>query len=665
MRTTAAGNTLTLASVEGISVGATITGTGIAGGTTITAINPATRVVTLSANTTGGIGLGTVFTIPNVVNSVSLTKSGTSTWVLGGTNTFTGGTNLSAGTLQFTKLASMPATGNVAAATGTTLAVNVGGAGEWTTGTSGNGTIGGLLTGLGGQAGGTVTYAGTVTLGLDTSNGPATQTYTGVIANVGTTLGLRKQGANTLELSGANTYTGATSVIAGTLTLSGNANITAAGAYTVGSTDTNATLNMSNGTYALGTQNYFVGSGNTAGFTGTVNHSGGTVSFTGGNALLVGNGVATGVYNLSGTGVLTTGTYSSATRGVIIGVNTGSSGTLNMSGGTLTLTSSSLQVGRSDTAADNTTALFNQSAGTSTVGTLRIGGNGTTSIGLNSTLTLTGGTFNATTFDRLALGNTNTATINIGGTADVTLPAFPSGRGTGSTATINFDGGTLRNSAASAIYLQGFTNAYLKNGGARFNTANGDITIAQVLENFSGHNGGLTKEGTNTLTLTGTNTYTGATNVNGGTLIVGVGGTGSLGATTTTVASGATLGGSGSIGGAVTVQAGGTLAPGNSPGTLTFTNGLTLNSGSIFNWENNTINTLGTASTNWDRASVTGGVTTISSTPTTGAQLRLQFTDVGTDFTNSFWDTNQTYASFIAGGLTAATCSTRATSVSL
>ena len=115
----------------------------------------------------------------------------------------------------------MPSTGAVDVATGATLAVNLGGTNEWTTATGGNGTIGGLLAGLGGQSGGTVTYTGAVTLGFDTANASTTQADTGVIGNVGTTLGLSKLGTGTLELSNANTYTGGTAVSAGLLKING------------------------------------------------------------------------------------------------------------------------------------------------------------------------------------------------------------------------------------------------------------------------------------------------------------------------------------------------------------------------------------------------------------------------------------------------------------
>ena len=98
---------------------------------------------------------------------------------------------------------------------------------------------------------------------------------------------------------------------------------------------------------------------------------------------------------------------------------------------------------------------------------------------------------------------------------------------------------------------------------------------------------GITKVGNGTLEFTDKSRYTGATNVNTGNLIVnGNISTSSL----TTVKSGASLGGSGTVG-ALTVLSGGTLAPGNSPGTLTVGGTLSLEDLSILSFELNPTDT--------------------------------------------------------------------------
>ena len=384
---------------------------------------------------------------------------------------------------------------------------------------------------------------------------------------------LTKTGTGTLTLSSANTYVGTTTVNGGTLNFSGASALS--GAITVASvTGTNATLEIQNGTYALGSNAFKVGDASNA--TGTVNQSGGAVSFTGGTGLLIGapsNSYAgsVGIYNLSG------GSISAATGnnlGLVLGVNSGLEATFNLSGsGNLTVSSGRLQIGRSDWTSSNTSNLFNQTGGMASISTLTMGGNSGGSAGVASTLTLTGGTFSASSFTILAAGNTNTAVINIGGTADVTLPALPTGRGSGSTATLNFDGGTLRPFAASSNFIGGLTNAFILDGGAKIDVASGnDITITQnLLTDTVSTGGGLTKDGVGMLTLSGTNTYTGATAVSAGKLVVnGNISTSSL----TTVAATATLGGTGTIGAA---SISGILAPGNSIGTITATGDVTWN----------------------------------------------------------------------------------------
>ena len=226
----------------------------------------------------------------------------------------------------------------------------------------------------------------------------------------------------------------------------------------------------------------------------------------------------------------------------MLGVNNNSTATFNLSGsGVLDTTSAILMVGRSDsTGILSTTNLFSQTGGTATVGTLTIGGpagDSANNLVQSSTLSLTGGTFSATGFPLNAASGGTTTAITIGGTAQVTLPIFPTARGTGgsgSTATITFDsttggGGFLAPTAASVAYMPAgsFTHAYLTANGANFNVGSGkDITVAQVLENNPSATGTLTKSGAGTLTLGGTNIYTGATKVTNGTL--NIGGAGSI-----------------------------------------------------------------------------------------------------------------------------------------
>ena len=374
-------------------------------------------------------------------------------------------------------------------------------------------------------------YTGGVTgahfLGLGGTN--AANVVTGIISNgSATSVAVTKTGSGTWELSGINTYSGTTTVTDGTLILSGARTGTSNAISVSTVAGLSATLNITNGTYALGAAQINVGNAVTTAATGTVNQSGGAISFTGGNALLIGqNTVAnTGIYNLSG-GSITT--FANAARGIMLGVNDGAfGGTFNLSGtGQLNMTAASggggdaaLMIGRYEgtaPGAPNTTNLFNQTGGTANVGILSIGGLTTIGIGINSTLTLTGGVFAANQFARLSAGNTNTSTINIGGTADVTLPAFPTARGTSSTATINFDGGTLRPLAASATYMGSLTNAFVKAGGVKFDTGAFAITVTQaLLTDAVSTGGGLTKAGSAVLTLTGANTYTGKTTVTAG-----------------------------------------------------------------------------------------------------------------------------------------------------
>ena len=143
--------------------------------------------------------------------------------------------------------------------------------------------------------------------------------------------------------------------------------------------------------------------------------------------------------------------------------------------------------------------------------------------------------------------------------------------------------GTMTTSGGARDHFTG-TNINMNTGAGTvtFNITRGtdavsDLDVAVALVNDIAGSGGLVKTGNGILTLAKTNSYTHATTVSNGTLIVN----GSLAAGGVTVNAGATLAGTGTIGGATALQSGAQLTPGTaSPGTLTFTNTLTLAAGS-------------------------------------------------------------------------------------
>ncbi|WP_438479390.1 autotransporter-associated beta strand repeat-containing protein [Oleiharenicola lentus] len=410
-----------------------------------------------------------------------VTQVGPGKTTLTAANTYTGTTTISAGTLQFGKQVSLynnnsanwTAT-NVVIASGATAAFNVGGAGEFTA--SNLDTIKSL-----GFASGSF-------LGLDTTN--ATNGTFSYGSDLTGAIGLTKLGTGTLALTGSNTYSGATNVLAGTLQL-GSA--TALSPHTTLNIATGATFDSNGYAQAFST-------------------------LTGTGAINVG---------ASGISVAPSGTNSYA------GSLTGNGG-LTMNGtGTLVLTNST-----------------NNFSGPVTIasGTLEVGAIGALSSGLNVALAN-----NAT----LALANHSTTVGALTGTGAVTLGS-----------------GTLTLSPSNPGTFAG---------------------------SISG-SGGVTVTGGGTVVLTGAHAYTGATNVTGASLVMN----GNASASDFSIGNGGLLGGSGTIGD-LTLTSGATLSPGNSPGTLAVDGNATWNGGANYNWQMQ--NATGLAGTGYDLVTISGSLT--------------------------------------------------------
>ncbi len=136
-------------------------------------------------------------------------KTGAGTLVLGAANTYTGGTLVSAGTLQLGTGGSLATTGALTV-NGGTFDLN-----------DNNQTVSSLS-----GAGGTIDLC-TCTLTVDQSGNTS---YAGTIIGTGGGGFLTKDGTGKLTLSGTNTFSGGTNLDGGTLSISSDANLGGVGA---------------------------------------------------------------------------------------------------------------------------------------------------------------------------------------------------------------------------------------------------------------------------------------------------------------------------------------------------------------------------------------------------------------------------------------------------
>ena len=512
-------------------------------------VNNSVTAVTVAGDltlSTSGIigGSGDAIASGVIGNTGTLTKSGSGTWTISGTNTYTGATTVSAGTLKLGNDAALGTTTATTIATGATVDLNGFSTSELFT------ISGSLLNNSGtpGSASGNITLTTAAIIG-----GTGDATASGIISGTGT---LTKSGAGAWTISGINTYTSTTSIVAGTIKM-GSATSTLGPVANSAITIT-GTLDLNGNSLEVGS---IAGTGTiTSGLSGsvtlTVGANNSSTTFSGvindgnGQVSLIKKG--TGTHTLSGAN-LYTGTTTVNAGTLTLGNNAALG---NVSGGTTIALGATIDLNGFSSAEPFTISgsLVNNSAnaatstGSITLATAAIiggsGAGGATASGIVSgtgTLQKTGtGTWN--------LSGVNTYT----GSTTVSAGTLQLGNndalgGTTSATTI---------ASGAIVDLNGFATAEpfvisgsLVNNAGTSATASGNITLttAAILSGsgnaaatgiISG-TGTLTKSGIGTWILSGTNSYTSTTTVSTGTLQLG--NNAALGTTTaTTIATGAT-----------------------------------------------------------------------------------------------------------------------------
>ncbi|MGC8018971.1 autotransporter-associated beta strand repeat-containing protein, partial [Salmonella enterica] len=533
---------LTLSGANSYSGGTLISdGTLVASNVDALGSGDVTNNATLEMNTGGDF-------INNIGGTGRVEKSGDDTLTLSGSNTYTGGTLISDGTLVASNVEAL-GTGDVT--NNATLELNTGGTFDNAISGSGQVVKSGddvlTLSGANSYSGGTLISDGTLVasnveaLGTGDVTDDATLelntggTFDNAIGGSGNVV---KSGADTLTLSGSNSYTGGTTISGGTLVAS---NVEALG---TGDVTNNATLELNTGGDFI----------NNIGGTGRVEKSGddtltlsGSNTYTGGTLINGGTLVASNVEAL-GTGDVTDnatlalntgGTFDNAISGsgqvvksgdetlTLSGTNSYTGGT-TISGGTLVATNVEA-LGSGDVTDDATLEL-------NTGGTFdnAISGSGQVVKSGDDVLTLSGansysggtlisdGTLVASNVEALGTGDvTNNATLELN---------------TGGDFTNNISGsGQVEKSGDDALTLSG-ANSY--SGGTLISDGTlvasnvealgtGDVTDDATLElntggdfdNAISGSGQVVKSGDETLTLSGSNTYTGGTLISSGTLV--------------------------------------------------------------------------------------------------------------------------------------------------
>ncbi|MCX5674413.1 MAG: autotransporter-associated beta strand repeat-containing protein [Planctomycetota bacterium] len=422
----------------------------------------------------------------------SFLKVGSGVLTLGGANTFTGNTLISAGTLRLTNNLALQ-----------NSALDTSGAGTLDVTSINTPTFGGLV--------GSVNLALPANITALTLNpGSGTTTYSGKLSG-GTGMTLTKTGAGTQVLSGANTYTGATAVSVGTLRLGTNTALPSGRDVTVDG----GTLDV--GVYSLTLGAVTLTDGTITGTTGVL-----SASF-----LDVRKGTISA--KLGGTGGLTkttTDTVTLTAANLFTGPTIVSQGTLLLGAGNAIPSASSVTVQGSST--------LNIGASSSGAGAVVL---------VDGTITGTTGVLSGSSYDlrkgtvSAKLGGTGGLTKTAAGTVTLTAANTFTGGITVSGGTLALaSGGTL--ASGNSLVVQG--GGTLNIGACSFAPASVtliDGTITGTTGVLSGSSydvrkgtigailssgGSLTKTTSDTVTLTAANTFTGGTTVSAGTLRLGI-----------------------------------------------------------------------------------------------------------------------------------------------
>ncbi len=436
----------------------------------------------------GGNGESTTFS-GSIAGGGSILKTGAGTWTLSGSNSYSGGTTINAGTI------SISANNGLGSASGGL--------------TFGGGTL---------QTTATFTMLRSTTLNagggtFEVANG-TTLTQSGLITGAGD---LTKSGGGTLILRGNNDYTGDTNVNAGTLALSGSGSIASSAVIFLGGSGTVFDISLTAGGATVSSIADLPGNG--------------SVITLGSKTLTVANGgFFFGNIQDGGLGGGTGGGITLAAGAVLSlsGVNTYTGATTINENAVLELDDSSAISSSSIVNLAGNGAVFDISCGClnqQMIKDLQGVAGSTVRLGDNSLIV---GTANSTTFagviddfggnGGLIKQGTGTLTLTgintyTGGTAIIgglinftTLDNF----GTGN---VTLDGGGVQWATGNTIDISPRLEAIGINGGT-FDTNGNDVTLATAISGL----GGITKAGSGTLTLTAVNTYAGLTTVNGGTL---------------------------------------------------------------------------------------------------------------------------------------------------